>query len=188
MTVGKAERVGVLRGATSPTDEALIADILEDLGLSVVFQSLVLPPAPLRSIESPEDFVLKEHFEAFREHSRSELSRRVSARAFNQLVDARSSQQLAAARRWDRETNRSVYTGEPTPYAGLIVAERTDIGFEPYPSNTQISYRSRELARFAMQAGSLVSIRPHIEEGFVSAPVQDFVLSLIDQVDQQISA
>jgi hypothetical protein len=180
----KAERVGVLRGVASRNDEKLLSGIMEGLGLRVVFQELVIP---LRSIDTAEDFLLKEHFEAFREHDWPGLSRTVSARAFNHLVDSRSHDQLAEDSHWDDDLRKRVYMGQPVPYSGIIACERADIGFDPYTTPAQISYNSQELARFAIQAGSLVGARPDIAQAFVS-PAQVFVLSMIDQLDEQIAA
>lgn len=183
---GKAERVGILRGVASRSDEKDLAAIMEGLGLKVVFQELVLP---FGSINTAEDFLIKEHFEAFREHSQPNLSSRVSARAFNHLVDSRSPSQLAEEKQWDSEQYRYVDAGQPVPYRDIIVRERTSVGFAPYTSDTKIAQRSQELAHFAIQAGSLVSAGPDIAQDFVrSVYAKEFVLSMVDQLAGQIAA
>jgi hypothetical protein len=200
----RAERVGILRGAASPADEAVIAEMMQDLGFGIVFQTLeehlaYTPPSdtdrpvvPLEAIDSPEDFILKEHFDLFKPRERvnqfKTQRRQVASRAFNYLVDTRSSRQLAEGRCWDDQQRRYIDMGQPVPYPGIVACHRSELGFGPYAFNKQIADRARELADFAIQACSFVAVRPQIAEGFATCSAQELTLAMIDQVAEQIAA
>lgn len=202
----KAERVGILRGEVSLADEKLISDLVRRLGLRVAFLSpeehqthtpkegtlpgaqrdKLKPVDTLGTIRSTDDFVFREHFYTFWQSSMSRESRQqILGRAFNYLVDSRSTEQLSEHRQWSSNEHRWIDEGQPIPYPGLVVRDREELGFVP-AQRLSVGARSQELARFAIQAGSLIDAQPYIAQDFATSSTKEFTLAFINEVAGQI--
>lgn len=197
MTTDKSERIGIIRGL-DPTDESLIAEIVRRLGAQAFFNDYHPEQVATSSKESYRmvgsiddirslgDFVLREHFDEFQDRYYPKVARHTVGRAFNYLVDTRSSKQLLKARIWDEEADKYVDRGQPLSYDGLSVKHREELGFRPYYSDIALSARSIELATFAIETGSLVDAAPNIAQDFISEGARLFTLALIDRLAGQV--
>src|SRR5665213_2062923 len=153
----KSPRVLVAHGEINQNDRHLVKQFLARLGLESKFMTedqykRVIrqhqPPrlAPLRphelegsnafrhmeSITSRDAFVLREHFDDFRNRTSTDFEFSLSAvtAAFNSLVDGRGESRMSS---WDVQDGQRVdIVRKPHPLKGITVKPRSDLGLPPY--------------------------------------------------------
>ncbi len=200
----QTERVGFIRGPVTSGDESLLATLGNRLGLQITFQvvtaytqpvdtfstgtQLLRPPSPLSEITSPEDWLVREHFDEHRRLTRRFSSNTVS-NAFHSLVDARPLQARQEGSGYNAHTGQYVYDKDARahPFKGIVVVERADAGFIPYNTLApKLSPRARSFAKFAIQAGSLQMAEDMVQAKITGFATRVYLQSLIARLNRQI--
>ncbi|HUD10220.1 MAG TPA: hypothetical protein VMR28_00940 [Candidatus Saccharimonadales bacterium] len=210
----KSSRVLVAHGEINQNDRHLVKQFLARLGLESEFMTedqykgvikQHQPPrlAPLRqheleesnafrhveSITSRDAFVLREHFDDFRNRTRADFEFSLSAvtAAFNSLVDGLGDNRM---RSWESQDGQRVdIFRKPHPLKGIIVKPRSGLGLPPYNRRFTPYGKSNEAATYSIQAGSLISFAETegLTDGYqeLSEPDQ-FLLAFTTQLVSQI--
>ena len=127
---------------------------------------MTLAVPQLEAVRSAEDFIGREHFEAFREQYTPVTVPDVATRAFHSLVDSCS-------------TVEAKTLGAPRPYSGIEIVQRQDLGWPSYRTDRMLSVRSRNLAVFAVQAKGITGLAEELDELQVPRARENLTVSFI---------
>lgn len=135
----------------------------------------------LRSITSPDEFLVREHFEDFRDLRRDVLSRNITGRLFHELVDYNGERHS-----WKRNTEGVLVTRVPQPLDGLIVKKRSELGYEPYAKPLERYGKSQLCADYGVQAHGIIELAGSVEDNVQLTSTQEALILLANQLNYQI--
>lgn len=205
----------IAKGEVSASDKTLITKFLGRIGLESQFMTQAAyeerlkklttvvrqPSSPEKQVKeksysfaeitSPEQFVVREHVVDFVEQARRQgasfPSKNMGGRTFNILVDGQGSDNMYTyADNYPHPRQR--IPREPLPLDGIIVANREEVGFEPYSGRTLDSYgKSRDCADYALQAGSIVELSKLFSGKIDLSKTEEMIVMLGQQLQYQFS-
>lgn len=137
----------------------------------------VVAPFELESFSDSSSFIVREHFELFREIITPEVDKKTMAKAFNYCIDQRS-------RKWSYETrNYELSSEHPERPPQLVVKSREELGVAPYVGS-QTSYRSNQLGQYAIQIAGFVELGRSLMQQ--QAKTEAFISKFSGFIDIQI--